>query len=259
MTAKNTVWADYTRAVSGQNRTIWMASGEVGTGKTRFGLQQPAPVLVQSLDLGVEGVIDDILEDMPAKDVYVKEYDWAPQAEEFNQEQAIVLRDQILADFAYGLKHARSILWDKEGDIREVFEYADLGGPTDGSVKDWAKVNRRYFDLLNRVKSVPGVNMGFIQSMKDEWVSTGVEVINPATKKPRFNKVKSGRRLRAGYSRLDEVVMVEMHFVRQRGEFFFEVGKCRQNSRLNDQRIPACDFADFGTLLRPGTEREDWQ
>jgi hypothetical protein len=59
--------------------------------------------------------------------------------------------------------------------------------------------------------------------------------------------------------------MTEIHFVRVPGEggaestFEFWLGKVRQNPALMDQKIPACTFAELGTLLVPGTSEEDWQ
>lgn len=251
-------WSTYQRASSDRIcRTIWLASGEVGTGKTRFGLTGPQPVFVQSLDKGLEGVVEDLAAD---KEVYFKEYDWAPvEGEEFSQQQAIELREAILTDFNHALQHARTIIWDKESDIREVFQYAEFGSPMGNNIKDYAKLNQRYFNLINHVKSVPNVNFGLIQAMKDEWVvgDSGKVDQNTGQKKKSFNK--SGRRIRSGYDRLDELVMLELHFRREAGEFFIDIGKCRQNAQLMDQTIPAMAFSEFGQLLLPNTSAEDWQ
>lgn len=250
-------WANYDRAtVERVCRTIWMASGEVGSGKTRFGLTAPGPILVQSLDRGLEGVIEGILTDMPEKEIYVKEYDWNPN--NFTQEDAIAIRDAIIEDFTHGLEHAKTVLWDKETDIREVFQYAEFGDPIGGNIKDYAKLNSRYFHLINQVKSVKGVNFGLFQSMKNEWV-VGEGKVNPSTgeRKKTFNQ--SGKRIRAGYDRLDELVMTELHFVRTAGEFSIEIGKCRQNPKLQDKTIPGMTFSEFGTMLMEGTEESEWQ
>jgi len=259
--AQSSVWKGYDRAsIASLPRTIWLGSGEVGTGKTRFGLQMPAPILVQSLDKGMEGVVDQILAEQPDKEIYVREYDWNPQADNFSQEVAIELRDKILADFEHGKKHARSILWDKETDIRAVFQYAEFGGPTNaGNIKDYDRLNQRYFNLINGAKNVPGLNFGLIQSMKDEWQSTDSGKVDQNTGKRKKEMSKTGRRIRAGFDRLDELVMTELHFVRENGEFSIMVGKCRQNSSLMDQTIPACTYAELGAMLVSGTEEGDWQ
>lgn len=252
-------WAGYERAASNRIcRTIWLASGEVGTGKTRFGLTGPQPVFVQSLDKGLEGVVEELVAD--GKEIYYREYDWAPEeGQEFSQEKAIELRESILADFNHALKYARTILWDKETDIREVFQYAEFGSPMGNNIKDYAKLNQRYFNLINHVKSVPGVSFGLIQSMKDEWVVGDSGKVNPNTGEMKKSFNKSGRRIKAGYERLDELVMTELHFRRENGEFFIDIGKCRQNSQLMDQSILAMSLGEFGQLLVPGSTAEDWK
>jgi hypothetical protein len=188
------VWSGYTRATKATKpRTIFMASGEVGTGKTWLGLQMPGPLLVQSLDAGTEGVVDRWLEDHPGAEIYLKEYDWNPNGEDFSQEKAQEIREAILKDFAYAKKHARSILWDKETDVRSCFQYAEFGGPAQGNnIKDYDKLNQRYFQLINEVKKIPGLNFGLIQSMKDEWQSSDSGKVDQQTGKRKKEMSKTG-------------------------------------------------------------------
>lgn len=261
----NNAFKDWERAQSSRDiRTIWMASGEVGSGKTRFGLSGPSPVVVQSLDKGLEGVVEPILNELPHKEIYFREYDWVPDEDDQNcQEQAKEIREKILEDFKYALKHARTILWDKETDVREVFQYAEWGSPTGAPVKDYAKLNQRYFNLINAVKNHKGVNVGFIQSMTDEWIVQDAGV-NRDTGRAKKSFSKSGRRVRKGFDRLDELVMTEMHFRREQGQFFVDIGKCRQNASLQDKTFSSDDlgeinFANFGQLLLPGTTAGDWE
>ena len=41
--------------------------------------------------------------------------------------------------------------------------------------------------------------------------------------------------------------------------FTIELGKVRQNSQMQDQKFENLTFAEFGQLLIPGTEAEEWQ
>lgn len=256
--ASQAVWKGYERASAERiARTICMVSGEVGSGKTRFGLTGPGPVFIQSLDKGLEGVVESILEDTPAKEIYYKEYNWNPTAE-FTQQGAVEIRDETVADFLHGLEHARTIIWDKETDMRALFAYAEFGDPMAGNIKDWDKLNQRYFHLINKAKSTPGVNVIFIQSMKNEWLMEPGGV-DQNTGKRKTKMQMTGKRIRAGYDRLDELVMAELHFVREAGEFKIQVGKCRQNSALQDQEFGGMTLPEFGTLLMPETSEQDWQ
>ena len=49
-------------------RTICSIDGEVGTGKTYFGLTGPAPILVQNIDKGLEFVVEEFIKD--GKEIY---------------------------------------------------------------------------------------------------------------------------------------------------------------------------------------------
>lgn len=249
-------WSKYARATAqAAYRIIGMSSGEVGTGKTHFWLTGPGPILVQSLDKGLEGVVDRIMRDQPEKGIYVREYDWDPQAAHFTQQTAIDLRDQIIADYEFGLAHARTILWDKETDIWEVFRYAEFGGPSDAP-KDYARLNQRYYQLINRAKATPAVNVGFVQSMKDEWLSE--KVIDRQSGASKSKPVQTGRRIRTGFSRLDELVFVELHHRRENGQFKLDIGKCRQNADLMDQTFLGMTLPELGQLIMPETREEDW-
>lgn len=252
------VWDGFDRAgAQRQHRMIWMGSGEVGSGKTRFGLTAPGPILIQSLDKGLEGVVEPILEEFPDKEIYFKEYEWNP-TDDFDQDKAVEIREEIKKDFLHGLKYAKTLIWDKETDVRQVFQYAEFGSPTDGNPKDYDKLNMQYFHLINKAKTTPGVNVGFIQSMRNEWVMKDAGV-NLATGKKKTSMNQTGRRIKAGYDRLDELVFAELHFERREGEFFIQVGKCRQQPTMQDQEFAGMPFSDFGQLLMPGTSEEDWQ
>lgn len=235
---------------------ITLISGEVDTGKTRLTLTAPGPILVQSLDQGMEGVVEKILGDPsdpaydPDKEIYVKEYDWNPSTNDFSQDYAIELRDEIKQDFEFGLKHANTIVWDKETDIWQVFRYAEFGAPSD-SPRNFARLNQEFFKLINSAKS-SNVNYFLIQSMKDEWVSE---------KKAGENKTKgvqSGRRIRSGFDRLDELVLMEIHCTYEAGDFYMEVGKSKQNKELTGEKFAAVPFAELGQMIYPDTTEEDW-
>lgn len=248
-------WSEYTR-VSAERvpRMIGMSFGEVGSGKTEFWLGGPGPVLVLSPDDGLEGVVEKHVQ--KGKEIYERHYDWNPEAEGFSQDYAVEIREQFIADFRFGLKHARTILVDKETDIWEIYRYAEFGGPSDAP-KDYAKLNQRYFRLINEAKQSAGVNVGFIQSMKDEWGTEKVVDRNSGAMKSK--PIQTGQRKRQGFSRLDELVQVEMrHYVNGR-DFMIDIGKCRLNGAFTNTTQPGMTFAEMGQLLLTTTSEEDWQ
>lgn len=256
-----------------QHRTILRIVGERGTGKTHFALTAPGPILYQSFDWGLEGVIERFVKE--GKEIYPVQYEWHPGGRkaqddkgEFNQAYAVELRDKFEEDLYYALDNgARTVVWDKETDIWEMYRYAEFGGPSDAP-KDYPALNQRYMAVINAVKGY-NVNMILIQGMKDEWATKkktradGKVVESPSP---------SGRRVPSGFGRLDELVFNEMCFKREGSDFFWdfyadfdpEFGKCRQNASLCGQRFGADDigemnFAKLGTLLNEDTSEEDWQ
>ncbi len=235
-------------------RTIGLSWGEVGTGKTSLWLTAPGPILVQSLDKGLEGIIE--MHATSGKDIYYEEYDWNASAADFSQEYAVEIRDKIIEDFTVALEHCRTVVWDKETNIWEVFRYAEFGGPSDNP-KDYAKLNQRYVNLINQAKE-GSINFGLIQSMKNEWGT----VINPNNGKK--GGAPTGERIPAGFAQANELVYVEIRHRREvvkdsPSEFYFDIGKCRQNTALQDQTFQASTFAELGQLLIEGSEAGDWE
>lgn len=252
-TAPMSSFTPYTPKVS--HRTIGRSYGDVGTGKTTFWLTGPKPVFMQSLDKGLEGTADQLMADgrLSPDDLRVADYDWHPGGEDFDQDYAIALRDRFIRDYEYALDNgARTIIWDKETDVWELFRYAEFGAPNDAP-KNYAALNQRYIATINKVKAYDA-SLGLIQSLGDDWGETGA--INPRTGKKTFGKL--GTRSARGFDRLDELVFVNILHRREGGEFFLDISKCRQNKDLQDQTIQVSGFGEFGTLLIPGSTEEDW-
>ena len=251
-------------------RIIASLDGEVGVGKTHFALTAPGPTLVQNIDKGTEGVIEKFR--LEGREVYEEMYEWNPGAvdddEESNlkeeaelKEAAIEVRNKWEKDFHYFVDNGgKTIIEDTESRIWQVYRYAEFGGPQTGDLKDFDKLNLRFEGLINKVKSVPDVNLFLIRSMKDRWGMYG---------KPKADGsksfAKSGREV-WGYEHLPACVAVELTFVRDekmRDEFgtanVIKIGKCRHNDKLAWTTIPRCSFAEFGMELIEGSSVEDWQ
>lgn len=233
-------------------RIIGASCGEYGTGKTHFWLSAPGPIVVQSFDQGMEGVVEKF---QGEKDIYLAEYEWSP-TEALGQREAIELRDKFIADFEHAVTVARTVIWDRETDIWELFRYSEFGGPNDAP-KNYAQLNQRYRRLINMPKAVD-INFGCIQGMKDVWDS---KMNNNTGKKTPFN---TGNRKSAGFSELEGLVHVNLEHVREGGEFRIRVGKARGpgSQDVQDQEFPVASegnpFVEFAQLVFPGTSEEDW-
>lgn len=230
-------------------RIIWSSGGEPGSGKTHFGLTAPGPIVVQSLNLGLEGVVEQFQEH---KEIRVVDYDWAPTDDTFTQEDAVKLRDQFIDDFVFAVEHARTVIWDLESEVWELFRYAEFGGPSDRP-NNFSQLNQRMRKYVNLPKKAT-INFGCIQSLKDEWVS-----ITKANGKA--GGEATGNRKRAGFKELEGLVHVDLFHERRAGHFNLTVGKSRGPGCRNvqDQTFSDIDFSTLGQLIFPDTESENWE
>lgn len=233
-------------------RLIGLSIGEEGTGKTSFWLGAPGPIVVFSLDFGLEGVVEQYQND---KDIYVKEYEWMP-TEDTSKEEAEALRDEFTEDFEQAIQHARTVIFDKETLIWELFRYAEFGAPNDAP-RNYPALNQRFRRLLNMPKAT-GINFGLIEGLKDEWVTRAKS--DGGTK-----GVNTGKRIRKGFDEASEIVHMVLTHDRREGEFFYTVGKSRgPGSRsVQDQEFQMTDpkiaFTEFAMMVFPETTEEDWQ
>lgn len=247
---------------TGKQRIIAASFGEVGTLKTSFWLTAPGPILIQSLDRGTEGVLDVYLKKLEDegidKEIYVVEYDANVHrlaAEDDAQAAAEAIAAKIETDFKNAIaKGAKTIIWDKETQIYEIFKFAVLGAPT-GNPSNYFPLFQRYRALINEAKD-SDINFGIIQGMKTPWVSemkaTGKMGAKPSTKD----------RVRRGMPEIDELMHINIeHTVDSDGDFQMSVGKVRgPGSRaLQNKTIDYCEFPEFATMVFPDTDESDWK
>lgn len=246
-----------------KQRIIGLSIGEPGSRKTTFWLEAPAPIVILSLDFGTEGVIQHVLEEHPEKDIRIREYDWSianrhDEGDEL-QEKAIELRDQLTDDYEYALDHARTIVFDKETDVWEMFRYAEFGKPNENP-RDYGPLNMRFRKIINLAKS-SDINLGFIEGLKDEW---GAKVKKGGG--DTFGKL--GNRKRSGFFEAEGLMnVVFLHTGLSPDDWAIQVGKARgpnamavANQTFTSATFDhAPSFVDIATLLFPDTTEEDWQ
>jgi hypothetical protein len=238
-------------APEAKQRLIARSAGEVGTGKTSFWLGAPGPILVQSLDKGLEGVVEKVMRDT-GKEIRVAEYDWTP-TEDLSQDEAIELRDRLIEDFEFAIQNFRTVIWDKETNIWELFRYAEFGEPNDAP-RNYPKLNQRYRKYVNMPKAT-GINFGCIQSLKDHWISKAKK---DGSGMQGFN---TGERIPQGFSELDELVHIDLFHRYENGTFYLDVGKSRGpgGQDVQGQTFENLTFTEFAMLVFPDTTEEDWQ
>lgn len=237
-----------------KQRIIAASFGETGSAKTSFWLSAPGPIVIQSLDQGLEGVIEPFLE--AGKEIYICEYESNTDA--LDQDAAIEQRDKFIEDFEHAVLNARTIVWDKEDQVYDLFKYAEFGAPSDNP-SNYYPLFQRYRRLINLAKA-GDVNFGLIQGMRTPWVPK----VNKKTGAQGAAKA-DGQRTRRGMAEVEELVHISIEHLLEPNEdgeltFKLKIGKARgpggrdvQNTTLDFMSFPA-----FATLVFPDTEESDW-
>ena len=221
---------------------------------------------VFSLDQGMEGVVGRELRNNPKKEIYVREHDWNPTRDfagpdEYMllKKQAVEIRDQYMADFELAVKHARTILVDKETDVWGLFRYAEFGPEGNDAQRNYPALNQRYRRLVNMAKATE-VNVGFIDGMKDEWGST---VKGNGAK----GAASTGRRIRNGFGELDGLVHLCLTHsglqpdAEKPNYWNINVGKARgpEGWMYAGTDVGNLTFQEFALLIYPDSSPEDWE
>lgn len=250
------VFARYSRADGqGKQRIVANSDGEVGTGKTEFWLGAPGPIVVQTLDLGLEGVVEKFAS---TKDIYIAEYDLGQEVgSEYTHAKAVEARDKFVEDFEHAVMNARTIVWDRESDVWPLFFFAEFG--TDDAfaaapAKDWDRLKGKLRRLIAMAKASE-VNFGVIRGMKNEWV----QKVNPKT--GARAATQSGTRIPSGMDDIDALMHLNLVHTRQAKEFSIHVGKARGpgGHDIQDQTLTGLCFAEFAQLVFPDSDSKDWE
>lgn len=256
MAKANPAFQRFTRADGTARQRIVAASyGEVGTGKTSFWLGAPGPIVVQTLDQGLEGVVERFSTD---KEIYVADYDLGQTVgSEYTHALAVQAREKFIEDFEHAIGVARTIIWDRESDVFPLFFFSEFG--TDDAFaaappKDWDKLKGKIRRLIAMAKA-SDINFGVIQGMKNEWV----QKVNP--KSGAKAAAQSGNRIRAGMDDIEALVHINLEHIRSNGQFSVRVGKARGpgGQDIQDQTLDDVDFKTFAQLVFPDSESSDWE
>jgi hypothetical protein len=242
--------------------------GEIGTGKTDFALGAPGPIVVHTIDQGLEGVVEEYAGD---KEIYVKSYDLGVETgAEVTHEASVIVRDNFIANFEADIveKVAKTLIIDRESDLWSLHVFAETG--TDdrfgaAPAKDWPKIKAKIRRLFAMAKA-SNVNLLVIQGLKNEWS----KVVNPKT--GNMTSTPNGNRIPDGMDEVGSDMHIDLSFTREdfdneASKFWMRAGKSRGpgNRMVQGQTFeivkdgPAkFSFAEFAQLVFPNTTEADW-
>lgn len=253
MKNKTDAFARFTKATDElKQRIIANSLGEVGTGKTFFWLGAPGPIVVQTMDLGLEGVVEPFARN---KDIYVADYDIGQTVgEAFTHAKAVEARDKFIADFEDAVTKARTVVWDRETDVWKLFYFAEFG--TDDAYgaappKDWDRLKGHIRRMIAMAKA-SDLNFGLIQGLRNEWKKS------PGGAK---GMGQTGNRIPDGMDDIDALVHTNLMHTRQGKEFSIRVGKSRGPGGfdIQDETFTDISFVDLAQMIFPESSEDDWK
>lgn len=238
-----------------KHRIVANSVGEVGSGKTHFWLGAPSPIVIQTMDMGLEGVVEPFTKH---KDIYVADYDIGQTiGDSYTHAKAVEARDKFIEDFEDAIGKARTIVWDRETDVFDLFSKAefDTDDPYGAAPpKDWDKLKSKLKRMIAMAKA-SDVNFGLIQGMKNEWAAS----TNPGSGKKGFGQ--TGRRIVKGMEDVDALVHTNLFHERDGKSFKITVGKSRGPGGfdIQDETYEDIDFKTLAQLIFPESAEEDWE
>lgn len=255
MPVKTDPFARYVKASTEVKPRILAASyGEEKSGKTSWWLGAPGPIVFQTLDQGLEGVVEPFTKD---KDIYIASYDLGQGVgEDYTVAKAQEARAKFIEDFEHAIQTARTVVWDRETDVFDLFFFAEFG--TDDAFaaappKDWDRLKGKIRRLIAMAKA-SDVNFGLIQGMKNEWV----QKTNPKTGAKAATQ--SGTRIRKGMDDIPSLVHTNIYHSRVGNEFSITVDNTRGpgSGNVQGETFANLSFVELATMIYPEVDESFW-
>jgi hypothetical protein len=232
-------------------RLIVRSYGPEKSGKSHFALTGPGPVAIQSFDIGMEGVVEKFRRE--GKEVRYTEYEFDKQDQ--SQEAAIEIRDRFIEDYELALTMARTIQWDTETELWELFRYAEFGEMSDAP-KNYVALNAKYRDLIQRAYD-SHVNLQLIQKVKERWGT--IKKVNRDGRSV-DSPYPTGEMEPTGFKEAGYIVQANLsHSWNVERGFVVNVLNCRQNMGVAGQEYEALTWPELGQLVFPDSEESDWE
>jgi len=228
-------------------RLVWRSYGPEKVGKNHFAFTAPGPIAVQSFDIGLEGVVEKFLRD--GKDIRAVEYEF--EKGDCSQEAAQVLRDAFVEDYEKALKVARTIVWDTETELWDLFRYAEFGTNDQGVAttkpRDYVKLNSSYRDLIQQAYDT-GVNLCLIQKVKERWKTN-----------EKGSPTPSGVFEASGFKEAGYITQATLcHSWDKEEGFGVYLANCRQNMGLAGETFYNMTFPELATLIFGEESADSW-
>lgn len=239
-----------------RRRLIISIEGEEKTGKDHFAFTAPDPIGVQSVDDGLEGVIEKFVKGeatvggvaIPKKAILVKEYKLPPNLAAEPAFDYAGVWAKFVADYRAMLAAGvRTVIWDTATEFWELLRMLRFGKLAQVQPHNYGPVNAEYTGLLREAYDAHS-NLILLHKTKAEYV----------------NDKATGKKERAGFNNTGFVVQVNLKTFRvdsdEGSEFSVKVLDCRQNGQLNGALYEGsmCTFPWLAVDVVEGSDLKEW-
>lgn len=241
-------------------RIIMSVCGYDATGKTHLALSAPGPIAYQNLDRGLEGVGERVVKET-GKEVWESQYHFpelvVKAAKKGKDDVTSIKRaakevwDEFTKDYRDALENGsgvRTIVWDTGTELWDLCRLAQFGKLTQVMPPEYISVNATFSALINEAYDYDK-NLIMLHKMK------------PIYEK----KERTDRSEMSGYSGVPFIAQIALTAEKNtkaeklRDKFTLEVTKCRQDTRLEGQRLKNHSFADIAMLVYPDSDESEWE
>jgi len=238
-------------------RLLLNLEGEEKTGKTHFSLTAPGGIAYFDSDVGSEGVLDHFIGEKEifhyeiniAKDIIVDSsgprIDATKELGNFKEAYEESLKNESI----------KTIVYDNASEIWELVRLAMFGQLEQVPAHFYTQANEEYRRLIRKAYYAEK-NLILIHKLKDEYVGS-------IDAKGRYNSVKTGKRLRTGFSDLGYLIQANLvtNFDHKTKKFSVYIRDCRQNMGLAGETLEGdfCSFPFLASLVFSDTSPSDWE
>lgn len=232
---------------------VWASNGAEGSGKSYFGLTAPSPIFVCAFDPhGMDRVAKEV---KAAKDIRLGRYPFSPAKGAKKDPISIAATEtwnRFLNDYHIALRHARTILWDREDLAWELLRYSSFGAQNDAP-KEYGPLNEEYIGLIQSA-TLARVNLGLLRGLKEYWVSKWDQTKNKYVPHNTGEWVPDGARKVP-----DHVDITVTHKWDAPGKMFTTtIGKF-PNMEFRDIEFGNMTFQEMAMCAYPDSEASTWE
>ena len=237
---------------------IWASRGGDGSGKSYFAVTAPGPIFVCAFDQNGMDRVDKTVR--AQREIRIGRYGFNPVPFDGDRDKikkaALPIWERFISDYWTALKHARTVLWDREDMSWGLRRYASWGGQKNETSRtgalDYGDLNEEYIGLLQGARDAH-VNLGLLQGLSEKWVSK----YNPTSGK--MQSYNTGEMVPDGFKKVADHVDITLdHSWDGKMKEYVTTIRKFPNKEYKDQTIPNLSFDLMALSAFPDSDISLW-